>query len=272
VIRGLAGVEWQDRYKLKQLIYTEEDMADIHGDPRGAEALIDDGAAAAGMPVPDRILLAAKELIARKGPVGTTVRDICDASEVNVASIHYYYGSKEALVKSVLLAVLEPVNIERRVRLEEARRQFGSAPIPVPVILEALLRPLVACERAADGGRLFVRMENHLRAVPDSDYTIFVSRHLDGYAQMFIDALAATLPQFTRTELIWRYEFVRGSAMHLLANCDPLSQKFKVLAGTGAMVDLQDNELILRELLVNALLGLSAPAAWTDRDIGQQGG
>jgi len=235
-------------------------MAETRGESDSTIALTD--AASADMPVPDRILRAAKELIARKGPVATTVRDICDASEVNVASIHYYYGSKEALVKSVLLAVLEPVNIERRVRLEDARRQFGNAPIPVPMVLEALLRPLVACERSADGGRLFVRIENHLRAVPDSDYTLFVSRQLDSYAQLFIDALAAALPQFKRAELIWRYEFVRGSAMHLLANCDPLSQKFKVLAGAGAMVDLEDNELILRELLVNALLGLSAPAAF----------
>jgi AcrR family transcriptional regulator len=245
-------------------------MAESHDGSDSTLALTD--GTSADMPVPDRILVAAKELIARKGPVATTVRDICDASEVNVASIHYYYGSKEALVKSVLLAVLEPVNIERRVRLEDARRQFGDAAIPVPVLLEALLRPLVACERAADGGRLFVRMENHLRAVPDSDYTLFVSRQLDGYAQMFIEALAVALPQFKRAELIWRYEFVRGSAMHLLANCDPLSQKFKVLAGDGAMVDLEDNELILRELLVNALLGLSAPAAWTDRDIPTRAG
>lgn len=223
------------------------------------------------MPVPDRILRAAKELVARKGPVVTTVRDICEASDVNVASVHYYFGSKEALVKSVLLAVMEPVNIERRARLEAARRQFSPGPLPVPVILDAFLRPLVMCERSADGGRLFVRAEYHLRAVPDSDYTIFVGRHLDQYAQVFIDALASSLPQYTRAEIIWRYEFVRGSAMHLLANCDPLSQKFKVLTGAGGMIDLANDELVLRELLVNALLGISAPAAWTDDDVGRGG-
>lgn len=221
----------------------------------------------ADMPVPDRILATAKELIARKGPVITTVRDICDACDVNVASIHYYFGSKEALVKSVLLSVLEPVNIERRARLADARRQFGDGPLPVPVILDALLRPLVMCERSADGGRLFVRMEHHLRAVPDSDYTLFVARRLGDYAQLFIDALAAALPRFTRSEIIWRYEFARGSAMHLLANCDPLSQKFQVLSGDGGMIDLDNDELILRELQVNALLGLGAPAAWTDNDV-----
>ncbi|OZI20431.1 hypothetical protein CAL26_23315 [Bordetella genomosp. 9] len=218
---------------------------------------------AADMPVPERILRVAKDLIARTGPFNTTVRDICDASGVNVASIHYYYGSKDALVKSVLLSVMEPVNIERRMRLEDARQRYGHGPLPIPVILESLLRPLVVCERDEDGGRLFVRMEHHLRAMPDSDYTLFVAQHLDGYAQLFIDALAQTLPRYSRSEIIWRYEFVRGSAMHLLANCDPLSRKFQVLAGKGGMIDLGDDELILRELLGTAMLGIGAPAVWS---------
>jgi AcrR family transcriptional regulator len=225
----------------------------------------------AGMPVPDRIMRSAKALIARKGPVMTTVRDICDASGANVASVHYYFGSKEALVKSVLLAVLEPVNIERRIRLEAAARQFGPGPLPVPMILDAFLRPLVSAERSTDGGRLFVRVESHLRAVPDSDYTVFVGQRLDSFAQMFIDALAASLPQFTRSEIIWRYEGVRGAAMRLLENCDPLSHKFKVLTGTGTMIDLENDELVLRELTLGALFGLSAPAAWTAEDLQKAG-
>lgn len=222
---------------------------------------------AVSLPAAERIMLAAKELIARKGPVATTVRDICEISSANVAAVTYYFGSKDALVRQVLLAVLEPVNIERSRLLDAARQQFGDMPIPVPAILNALLRPLVQAERASDGGRLFLRIENHLRACPDSDYTLFVAEQLDHYAQIFLDAMAQALPQFTRAELIWRYEFVRGSAMHTLSNCDPLSQKFRVLKHAESMINLQNDELVLRELIVSALLGLSAPAAWTDQDV-----
>jgi AcrR family transcriptional regulator len=224
---------------------------------------LDDG----DIPVPDRILLAATELVARKGPIMTTVRDICEASGANVAAVRYYFGSKDALVKTVLLRVLAPINTERRARLEAAQRQFAPGPVPVPAILDAFLRPLVTAARGADGGRLFVRTEHHLRAVPDSEYTIYVMRETDAYAQVFIDAMAASLPQFTRPEVIWRYEFVRGTAMHLLSNCDPLSQKFRVLTGAGGMIDLDNDELVLRQLSANALLGISAPAAWTQRDL-----
>lgn len=222
---------------------------------------------AAVLPASERILLAAKELIARKGPIATTVRDICEVSHANVAAVHYYFGSKDTLVRQVLLMILEPVNIERGRLLEHAEQQYGTLPIPVPVILNALLRPLVQSEQTPDGGRLFIRTENHLRACPDSEYTLFVSEKLDHYAQRFISAMAETLPQFTRAELIWRYEFVRGSAMHMLSNCDPLSHKFRVLKHDGNMINVQNDELVLRELIVSASLGLSAPAVWTEQDI-----
>jgi AcrR family transcriptional regulator len=217
--------------------------------------------------VPERILDVAKSLIARKGPVVTTVRDICDASGVNVAAVNYYYGSKDALVKTVLLALLEPVNITRRKMLDEAKRLHGPGPLPVPVILDALLRPLVLGERAADGGRLFVRTEQQLRAVPDSEFSRYVSSHLDHYAQMFIDALSLSLPHLARAEIVWRYEFVRGSAMHVLGNCDPLSSKWQILSSGFGMIDIDDDELVFRQILANATLGMAAPPAWNSEHI-----
>lgn len=44
-----------------------------------------------------RILLAAGPIFARKGFKATTVREICDAAKVNVASVNYYFGDKQAL-------------------------------------------------------------------------------------------------------------------------------------------------------------------------------
>jgi len=217
--------------------------------------------------VRDRILRAAIEKIARKGPVATTVRDICLACDANVAAVSYYFGAKEHLVKEALLAILEPVNIARLRLLDDAQRQYAPGPAPVPLVLEALLRPLVECERSADGGRLFIRTEQHLRANPDSDYTRYVARRLDHYAQRFIDALARSMPRYTRSEVIWRYEFIRGAAMHLLGNCDPLSDKFHVLAAGHGMIDFDDNDIILKELLAIATAGIASPPAWGDAQL-----
>jgi AcrR family transcriptional regulator len=49
-----------------------------------------------------RILTAARTLFAENGLASTTTRAIADAAGVNLAMIHYYYGSKEALYERVL--------------------------------------------------------------------------------------------------------------------------------------------------------------------------
>lgn len=219
------------------------------------------------LPVRERILVHAKELIARKGPVATTVRDISDVSGTNVAAVNYYFGSKDALMREVLIALLEPTNLRRSEMLSRARQLYGPLPLPLHAILDALLRPLVESERGSDGGRLFVRTEQHLRAVPDSEYTRFVAAYFDPYAQMFMDEIQRALPHFTRSEVVWRYEFVRGAALHLLANCDPLSGKLSVLTDGHGMIDVEDNELVLREILANVMSGIASPPAWTPEQI-----
>ncbi|OBV39642.1 CerR family C-terminal domain-containing protein [Janthinobacterium psychrotolerans] len=51
----------------------------------------------AGEPARARILQTAAELFAEYGYASTSVRKICDAAQVNVAMVNYYFHSKEAL-------------------------------------------------------------------------------------------------------------------------------------------------------------------------------
>lgn len=54
-----------------------------------------------------RILLAAGPVFARKGFRAATVREICAAAKVNVASINYYFGDKQTLYTQTLLLARE---------------------------------------------------------------------------------------------------------------------------------------------------------------------
>lgn len=58
-----------------------------------------------------QIMDSAIELFARQGYAATSIRQIADTVGVNTAMIHYYFGSKEALLHETLEQVLEPLVI-----------------------------------------------------------------------------------------------------------------------------------------------------------------
>lgn len=51
---------------------------------------------------PSRIIIAATALFARQGYDGTSTKDICEAAGVNIAAIHYHFGSKEDLYRHII--------------------------------------------------------------------------------------------------------------------------------------------------------------------------
>lgn len=73
------------------------------GNPRGRPAGIDVA------DIRTAILDQAETLFARRGYAATPVREIADAVGVNPAMVHYYFGSKHALLRQVLERALEPL-------------------------------------------------------------------------------------------------------------------------------------------------------------------
>ena len=49
----------------------------------------------------ERILRVACEVFAKRGFRNTTIRDICQQAQVNIAAVNYYYSSKEKLYEAV---------------------------------------------------------------------------------------------------------------------------------------------------------------------------
>lgn len=59
----------------------------------------------------DRLLIAACRIFAAKGYRDTTVADICEAAQANIASVNYHFGNKESLYRQVwtrLIDLYEP--------------------------------------------------------------------------------------------------------------------------------------------------------------------
>ncbi|GAB3332357.1 TetR/AcrR family transcriptional regulator [Bordetella tumulicola] len=174
------------------------------------------------------ILAAAKELVARKGPSGTTVRDITAASGANGAAVNYYFQSKDGLISLAHREITGDVNRERLVRLDALEQDAAGQALAPRQILAALIEPVLTMSRSADGGSLYVRSVFQMRVDVRAGYHNFdLNQHA---ARRFIDAMAKTFPALSREEVIWHYEFARGASIHMLANLDPVSRRFELLA------------------------------------------
>ncbi len=89
-----------------------------------------------------RIVAAARRLFAAHGVGAVSIRSVVRESGVNVAAVHYHFGSKEGLVRAVFLQASARLNADRAAHLERAIAHQGDSVLPVRDILNALYWPL----------------------------------------------------------------------------------------------------------------------------------
>src|SRR5256885_16184135 len=97
-----------------------------------------------------RILDAAEALFMEHGFEATSLRQITAAANVNLAAVHYHFGSKEDLFEAVLTRRLDPMNQQRPALL--TRFEHESAPKP-PSSAKILTAQFIPPLRAATGPR-----------------------------------------------------------------------------------------------------------------------
>jgi AcrR family transcriptional regulator len=73
----------------------------------------------------DKILLTAEQLFAEQGYAATSLRQIIGKAGVNLAAVHYHFGSKEELLDELVHRKAEPVNQERLLRLDRGAPRFA---------------------------------------------------------------------------------------------------------------------------------------------------
>ena len=80
--------------------------------------------------VRDRILDVAQMLFADHGYTGASTRAIALAAGVNLAQLHYYFGSKRDLFRAAYMRGAEQVTAARRRALEVARATWPEGRVP----------------------------------------------------------------------------------------------------------------------------------------------
>ena len=88
-----------------------------------------------------KILDAAETAFADGGYNGASMRDIVRGAGVNLATVYYYFGSKNGLMEAVLKRRFGPLRQEHLDILEQFERDAKGRPLSVEKILEAMLMP-----------------------------------------------------------------------------------------------------------------------------------
>ncbi len=221
--------------------------------PEGLDAGFAPATAAGAKETPEKLLDAAEHLFAELGVPATSLRMITAAAGANLAAVNYHFGSKEALVRAVILRRLEPLNRDRLALLERARANAEEGPIPLADILDALLRPPL--ERCADPDhRDFVRVMARLYSEPDDAKASILRDEFAEVIRRFSDAFRFALAKLPPREVQWRFQFCVGVLVHAIVN------PARLLQTTGGLCDTRDVESTLAHMKSFLVAGLEAPS------------
>jgi len=209
-----------------------------------------------------RILDAGERLFVEHGFEATSLRSLTTAAGVNLAAVHYHFGSKEELFQAVLTRRLDPMNQERIDLLARVERESVGRPLSCEKILFAMLIPALRLARDEKrGGKNFLRLVGRAYADPAPFIRHFLSAQYAGMIGRYKEAFLKALPHLSRQELTWRLHFVMGALSYTLAGTDAL----KLFAEATSTTD--NDELLLQRLAPFLVAGLKAPALAESRKL-----
>ncbi len=156
----------------------------------------------------EKILDAAERIFAKHGYAASSLRSIIAEAGVNLAAVHYHFGSKEELLRAVVRRRIGPVNDERLRLLDEYERAAGAGRLPVRKVLDAFLSPAIRLAHRP-GGAVMVRlvarlyMEDVLGELVQNEFREMIAR--------FNAALHRALPDLPERELLLRTYLAMGA-------------------------------------------------------------
>lgn len=192
----------------------------------------------AGDDTRNRILDCAEELFAQHGVAATSLRSITTAAEVNLAAIHYHFGSKELLLRSLIERRLLPLNKERI----EALGSLAPEELSVERIVRTFVEPAFKLCHDQAGGIGFVKTLARLHGEADPATQKMIISFFEELMSTYLSALQVVLPELSIVELQMRFFLMVGSMAYALIHWNNVEyfcvMKGQSVRGSGIMEQL----------------------------------
>ena len=156
----------------------------------------------------NQVFNAAERLFALHGFQNVSVRDITAEAGVNLASVNYHFGSKDALLFEIFRRRTSELNRERARMLHEANARHDGKP-PVREILECYFAPPLRWAAPDNDRRISVQFIIRARSEGTAEMRE-VLRNDVSHLERFANALMAARPDLPKEDVYWRLHFVLG--------------------------------------------------------------
>jgi len=206
--------------------------------------------------VKDRLLDAAERLFCECGFKGTSIRDIAASAGCNIASVNYYFGSKEKLYEEVWRRHLIPMRDARISSIDKVMSQTGVRPD-----LEDLLRSfadtfvgsMVDASKASRLSKLMAReyIDGHLPT------NMFVNEVMAPTITAMHSALMKTCPDLDESKILPVVFSVIGQLVHLVHVKTLLEQ-----GGDDLSLPIFDSDEVIDHIVKFSAAGIRA---YTDK-------
>lgn len=165
--------------------------------------------------VKDRLLDAAEGLFCERGFKGTSIRDIAASAGCNIASVNYYFGSKEKLYEEVWRRHLIPMREARIASINKVMSQTDNQPDLEDLLksfADTFIGSMVDANRASRLTKLMAReyIDSHLPT------NVFVNEVIKPTMSAMHKAIVKICPDLDESKVMLVIFSVIGQLVHLI--------------------------------------------------------
>ena len=166
----------------------------------------------------ERILDVAERLFADSGFVSTSLRDITNEANVNLAAVNYHFGSKEALLVAILERRIRPVNDRRLALLDDLESRTANGGPTLEEIVTAFVSPPFQSAIGDEARRReILKLVGQLHSLANPDARNLFIQQFDEVRIRFTASFQRALPGVDPEEVGRRVMYIVGAMTYIMS-------------------------------------------------------